>query len=118
VLHARGMPADFLSDEQVSGYGRFTGAPSRSDLERYFFLDDADLSLVNKRRPATHRLGFAVAVGTVRFLGAFLTDPLETPTEVVEYVAAQLGIGDLSCFAAYAERAKTPYEHTWKICQK
>ncbi len=47
----------FLSDQQLAEYGRFAGVPSRSDLERYFFLDDADLYLVNKRRPDTHRLG-------------------------------------------------------------
>jgi hypothetical protein len=54
----------------------------------------------------------------VRFLGAFLPDPREVPTEVVEYVAEQLGIEDASCLAAYAGRAMTPYEHTWRFCQK
>ena len=112
------MPVDFLSDEQLAAYSHIVGVPSRSELERYFFLDDADLKLVNNRRPDSHRLGFAIALGTVRFLGAFLPDPREVPTEVVEYVAEQLGIEDASCLAAYADRSMTPYEHTWKICQK
>jgi hypothetical protein len=82
VFQAHVMPVDFLSDDQVAGYGRYTVVPSRGDLERYFILDDADLHLVNKRRSDTHRLGFAVVLGTVRFLGAFLLDPLEVPSEV------------------------------------
>jgi hypothetical protein len=36
--HADGI----LTDAQVAGYGRFDGVPSRADLERFFFLDDAD----------------------------------------------------------------------------
>ncbi len=36
------MPVEFLSDEQAAAYGRFDGPPSQAELERFFFLDDAD----------------------------------------------------------------------------
>jgi hypothetical protein len=44
------MPMEFLTDAQVAGYGRFDGVPSRADLERFFFLDDADKDLLGDRR--------------------------------------------------------------------
>ena len=44
------MPVEFLTDEEVAVYGRFTGAPSRADLEHVFFLDDEDRALVGVRR--------------------------------------------------------------------
>ncbi|GAB2830409.1 hypothetical protein GCM10022221_31410 [Actinocorallia aurea] len=56
-------------------------------------------------------------VCTARFVGRFLTDPLEVPPEVVAYVAGQLGIGDVSLFQRYAERRATPFEHQDKIRQ-
>jgi len=31
-------------------YGRFVGPPSRAELERFCFLDDAERRLVDKRR--------------------------------------------------------------------
>jgi hypothetical protein len=37
------MPVEFLSDAEAAAFGRFVGAPSRDDLDRFFFLDDADL---------------------------------------------------------------------------
>jgi hypothetical protein len=42
------VPAEFLSDEQAAAYGRFTAEPSRDELERFFFLDDADRALAHK----------------------------------------------------------------------
>jgi len=112
------MPVEFLSDEQVAAYGRFAGPPSRAQLERFFFLNDADRQRIDRRRPGprrdSHRLGFAVQLGTVRFLGAFLPDPLAVPRAVVAYVAGQLGIAEPGCLAAYPERAMTPYEHAWE----
>ena len=65
------------------------------------------------RRPdlTNHRLG------TVRYLGTFLADPLGVPAEVVAYVAAQLGIDDLSDLPTYTTRKMTFYAHTWEIRQ-
>ncbi len=71
------MPVEFLSDEQADAYGRFTGSPTQEQLERFFWLNDADRERVGRRRQETTTLGFAVQVGTVRFLGTFLDDPVD-----------------------------------------
>jgi Domain of unknown function (DUF4158) len=54
------VPVEFLTDEQAAAFGRFTGAPSRSQLERCFLLDDDDLVLVARRRSDTMKLGFVI----------------------------------------------------------
>src|SRR5436305_11629712 len=109
------MPMEFLSDAQVAGYGRFGGVSSRADLERFFFLDDADRSLVGDRRGDHNRLGLMLQATTVRYVGRFLEDPLDVPWPVVEYLAEQLGITDPSCVNRYTDRAMTAYEHSWQI---
>ena len=35
------MPIEFLTEAQVAAYGRFAGAPTRAQLERFFIHDDA-----------------------------------------------------------------------------
>ena len=98
-----------------AGLGRFVGVPSVEELERCFFLDDADLALVARRRGDHNRLGFAVQLATVRFLGTFLTDPTDVPTEVVDYVAGQLMVTDPSCVKQYLARRSTRFEHAAEI---
>lgn len=112
------MPAEFLSDEQAATYGRFTAPPSRAELERFFFLDDADRALTGRRRSDHSKLGFSLQLVTVRYLGTFLTDPLDVPTVVLDYVAEQLGIVDASQVKAYVEREKTRFEHQWGIIRE
>ncbi|HEV2450757.1 MAG TPA: DUF4158 domain-containing protein, partial [Streptosporangiaceae bacterium] len=97
------------------GYGRFAGPPERLDLERYCFLDDIDRQLIAKRRGDANRLGFSLQLVTLRYVGTFLADPLEVPTEVVDYLAEQLAIPDPSCLKAYMGREKTRFEHQWEI---
>lgn len=111
------MPVEFLSDDQVAVYGQFSGPVSRAELERFFFLDDRDLELVGRRRGEGSQLGFGLQLGTLRFLGMFLDDPVAVPKAVVDFVASQLGIADGSVLGSYAERPKTPYEHRWEIAR-
>ena len=99
----------------MAAYCSFVGVPSRAQLERFFFLDDASRGLIGALRRDHLRLGFGVQLGTVRMLGAFLDDPVDVPVEVVDYVAEQLGIGDPSCLKAYTEREKNRFEHMWEI---
>jgi TnpA family transposase len=109
------MPVEFLTDEQAEVYGKFTEEPTRPELERFFFLDDEDWKLIGKRRGDHNRLGFALQMCTVRYIGLFLEDPLAVPWPVVEHLAAQLEIEDVSCVKEYTERLKTAYEHAWEI---
>ncbi|WLQ69231.1 Tn3 family transposase [Streptomyces glycanivorans] len=109
------MPMEFLTDEQAASYGAFKEIPTRPELERFFFLDDADRDLIALRRADSHRLGLALQICTVRYVGRFLEDPLDVPWEVVDYLAGQLGIEDASCVKRYTERKPTAYEHSWEI---
>jgi hypothetical protein len=109
------VPVEFLSDEQVASFGRFDGEPSRAELERFFYLDDADREVVGQHRGEHNRLGFAVQLGTVRYVGTFLSDPIDVPWVVVDYLAAQLGIEDASVVKRYSERFQTADDHAREI---
>ena len=52
---------------------------------------------------------------TVRHLSAFLDDPVDVPTAVVDFVAVQVGVADPSCVKRYVERKQTRFEHRWAI---
>lgn len=101
------MPVNFLSTEQRESYGCYTEVPSSQDLARYFHLDDADRALISQKRGEHSRLGFAAQLGTVRYLGTFLDDPLAVPTPVLHTLAKQLGIGasaDMRDYSASRQR--------------
>ncbi len=92
-----------------------SGAPSRTELERFFFLDDADQELIEGERRSHNRLGFAAQLTTARYLGVFLDDPTDVPAEVVDYLAEQLGIADASALKAYGERENTRLAHVREL---
>jgi TnpA family transposase len=108
------MPVSFLTAEQERRYGRYAGEPSTDQLARYFHLDDADRELVMAKRWDHMRLGFAVQLGTVRFLGTFLDDVVGAPAGVIADLARQLGIGNPDCIAVYRE-GRARWQHAREI---
>ncbi len=108
------MPVSFLSNEQRESYGRYTGAPSPDDLARYFHLDDSDHALIAQKRGAHNRLGFAVQLGTLRYLGTFLEDPLAVPAPVLHTLAKQLRIKTFDDAKAYST-CEQRWQHATEI---
>lgn len=86
------MPVRFLTEDQRARYGRFNTDPDQTQLGGFFHLDAAARRQAMACNGARNQLGWAVQLGTVRFLGTFLADPTDVPTVVVDYVAAQLGL--------------------------
>lgn len=105
------MPVDFLTDEHKAGYGQFFGEPNEVQLSRYFHLDEADLAFISNRRGDQNRLGCALQLTSVRFLGTFLTDLMQVPTNVQSFVARQISVKDILVLAIYAQREPTKREH-------
>ena len=106
------MPVDFLTSEQKASYAQFSGEPNEVQLARYFHLDETDLTFLYQRRGDQNRLGVALQLGCVRFLGAFLTDLSVVPINVQWFVARQLNITELTILSTYAQRETTRREHT------
>ena len=60
------------------------------------------------------RLGYAVQLGTVRFLGTFLDDPADVPPGVSGDIARQLGIADPRCLTQY-RKGRAKWQHAREI---
>lgn len=104
------MPADFLTPEQAQRYGTYAQEPNQEQLEKYFKLDDFDLELIDRLRLGVGRLGFALQLTTLRFLGTFPRDVRKIPRVVRKFVARQLGV-DSRDVDRYTRRTATLYQH-------
>jgi TnpA family transposase len=111
------MPTEFLTDDQRRHYGQYTGDPDPTQLAKFFHLNETDLALVRRHKGRHQRLGFALQLGTVRFLGTFLANPLDVPLGVIQVVARQLAIHDTRDLGCYLERENTRWVHARTIRQ-
>ena len=72
-------------------YGRFTRELSPDELAGCFFFSDDDRGRIATRRGDASRLGFAVQLGTVRYLGRFLENPADIPASVRGWTIREIG---------------------------
>lgn len=74
-------------------------------IEWVLFLDDYDLATIDDLRTDANKLGFAVQLGVLRFIGTFPRSFDDVPYAVVEYVSKQLTINSHS-FRLFQKDAK------------
>lgn len=109
------MPVDFLTDEQYQSYAKYPETLTQDQLDKYFYLDDKDKELIKACRRDYNKLGYAIQLTTVRFLGTFLANPIDVPNQVVHYIAKQLAIELPVVLASYMDRKATRLDHCGEI---
>jgi hypothetical protein len=67
-----------------------------------------------RRRGDVNRLGFAVQLGTVRYLGRFLENSAVAPAQVVGWTAREIGVAASTDLAGYGE-GEWRWEHQAEI---
>ncbi len=84
-------------------YGQFSRELSADELAGCFCFSDDDQHQIARRRGDINRLGFAVQLGTVRYLGRFLENPAGVPEQVVAWAAREIGVAASTDLAGYGE---------------
>ncbi len=104
------MPVRLLSAAERDRLDRFPTAIPRDDVASHFALSDRDLRAIRRLHGDHNRLGFALQLAALRFLGFVPADLDGAPPEAVRYLADQVG-ADPDELARYGRRPKTVREH-------
>jgi hypothetical protein len=108
------MALSFLTAAQRDRYGRYPDMVTPDDLARCFHLSDEDRAQIMSCRGHHNRLGFALQLTTVRYLGTFLDDPVAVPSPVLQSLSHQLAIQTLDGLQSY-RKGEQREEHVTKI---
>ena len=104
------MPVQFLSAAERERLNRFPEEIPQQDLQDFFWLSKDDHQKVDGLLEAHNRLGFALQLCCLRYLGFFPSNVMELPQVVVQFVAHQLQI-DAAGFPLYGNSARTQRYH-------
>nr|WP_232328072.1 Tn3 family transposase [Kibdelosporangium sp. MJ126-NF4]CEL16561.1 Mobile element protein [Kibdelosporangium sp. MJ126-NF4] len=112
-----GVATQVFADEELERLREFPEI-GRDELARFFTLSPADLAFVDpgRGRGAPDRLGLAVTLCTLPWLG-FVPDKIKAaPPVAVVRLAEQLGL-DPGALRLYGKRAKTRTDHLRLVAQ-
>ena len=104
------MSRRFLRADTRDALSNFPSTIDENDLITHFLLTPGDIDQVQRNRDNTQRLGFALLLCALRYLGFFPNEVDSAPENMVLYLAEQLNChpNDLS---GYGQRPPTRREH-------
>jgi TnpA family transposase len=105
---------ELLTPEERLQYLQIPPDLGEYELGTYFTFTQHDLEIIQQRRRDYNRLGFAMQLCVLRYLGWTLSDVKEVPAQILRYTAKQIN-ADEESFASYGEREATKYEHLEEI---
>src|SRR5437016_5899762 len=108
------MPIGFLTEAEREQLNRFPEHIPEEDLRIVFLLSEADHQAVNRQHDDHTRLGFALQLCTLRYLGFVPTALSTAPSPAVAYVAEQLNVLP-EVIDAYGSRIATRTMHLQQV---
>jgi TnpA family transposase len=104
------MPVQLFTEAERSRRNCFPEAIASADLVTFFTLSERDMASLPQSSAAHNRLGYALQLCSLRFMGFVPDDLTSAPPEAVAYVAQQLAV-DPAGLPAYGARAQTRQDH-------
>lgn len=106
----------FISLSDRENLNRFPSDIPEDDLIAFFTLSTTDKALLVNKRKDHNRLGFALQLCTVRYLGYCPNDLINIPATVISYLAKQLEIiSPVDLLIRYGQRQHTRTDHLQEI---
>lgn len=119
------MASGGLPAEELQRLSTWPAEVARSDLAAHFTFWLEDLRWVRSHRGAVERIGLAVQLAALRFLGFIPGELVDTPPEVARHVGNQIGVAPAT-FTRYAREVdgRTRRRHVaavveqarWRAC--
>jgi TnpA family transposase len=104
------MAARFLNQAERASLNEFPANIEEQDVTNHFFLSPKDLEEIALQRGEHNRLGFALLLCGLRYLGFFPNQLESVPENALHYLSEQLDV-DASSLANYGQRGQTRREH-------
>jgi len=108
------MPGQFFSEAERERLSRFPATIPPDECVTQFTLTIFELAKTLEHRGDHNRLGFALQLCGLRYMGFSPDDLLSAPAGVVRYVAQQVEAAP-ECLGQYAQRAQTRTDHLREI---
>jgi TnpA family transposase len=108
------VPVRLFTDAERERLNRFPSDVPPGDLLASFTLSDADLDLIGDRRGDHNRLGYALQLKALPYLGFVPDDLTSAPSRVVAYLALQLSVPS-EALTDYGDREHTRTDHLREI---
>jgi hypothetical protein len=104
------MPVQLFTEAERTRRNRFPEVIAYEDLVTFFTRSERDLASSPRPSAPHNRLGYALQLCTLRFMGFVPDDLRSAPPDAVAFVAHQLAV-EPHVLAAYGARAQTRQDH-------